>query len=128
MRCKNCNKEHDGLFGSGLYCNRSCANSRKWAYSDKIKKSNAAKNSNKVRRADKAPRNYHVIGLKKGRLEVDRKYITCSVCHKIIETMEKRDQKYHRECWLRISGDIRQGSSNANKGWFNGYGCDSSMS
>ncbi|HEX5553475.1 MAG TPA: hypothetical protein VFX43_09550, partial [Chitinophagaceae bacterium] len=46
----------------------------------------------------------------------DRKYITCSACHKIIETMEKRDQKYHRECWLRISGDIRQGSSNANKG------------
>lgn len=27
-KCKKCNKEHDGLFGSGNYCSRSCANSR----------------------------------------------------------------------------------------------------
>jgi hypothetical protein len=30
MKCKNkkCNKEHDGSFGSGVYCSKSCANSR----------------------------------------------------------------------------------------------------
>lgn len=30
MKClnKNCNKEHNGLFGSGKYCSRQCANSR----------------------------------------------------------------------------------------------------
>jgi 5-methylcytosine-specific restriction endonuclease McrA len=28
MLCKKCNKEHDGSFGSGKYCCRSCANSR----------------------------------------------------------------------------------------------------
>ena len=30
MKCENikCNKEHDGSFGSGRFCSRSCANSR----------------------------------------------------------------------------------------------------
>jgi hypothetical protein len=28
MNCKKCNKSHNGLFGSGIYCSRSCANSR----------------------------------------------------------------------------------------------------
>jgi predicted nuclease with TOPRIM domain len=28
MKCKKCNKEHDGSFGSGNYCSRACANSR----------------------------------------------------------------------------------------------------
>ncbi len=27
--CLQCKKEHDGLFGSGKYCCRSCSNSRK---------------------------------------------------------------------------------------------------
>ncbi len=28
MKCKKCNKEHDGSYGSGKYCSVSCANSR----------------------------------------------------------------------------------------------------
>ena len=28
MKCLKCNKEHDGSFGSGKYCSKSCANSR----------------------------------------------------------------------------------------------------
>ena len=28
MKCKHCNKEHNGSFGSGKFCNKSCANSR----------------------------------------------------------------------------------------------------
>ena len=28
MICKTCNKEHDGSYGTGLYCCRSCANTR----------------------------------------------------------------------------------------------------
>lgn len=27
-RCEKCNKKHDGIFGSGRFCSRSCANSR----------------------------------------------------------------------------------------------------
>lgn len=28
MKCKNCDNEHDGSFGSGRFCSRQCANSR----------------------------------------------------------------------------------------------------
>jgi len=28
VQCKKCSKDHDGTFGSGAYCSRSCANSR----------------------------------------------------------------------------------------------------
>ena len=28
MICEKCGKEHDGTFGSGRFCSRSCANSR----------------------------------------------------------------------------------------------------
>jgi len=28
MKCLKCSKEHDGSFGSGKYCSKSCANSR----------------------------------------------------------------------------------------------------
>jgi hypothetical protein len=28
MKCKKCDKEHDGSFGSGKFCSRACANSR----------------------------------------------------------------------------------------------------
>jgi len=41
--CFKCGKEHNGMFGSGKYCSRSCANSRNWSKEDKQKKSDAAK-------------------------------------------------------------------------------------
>ena len=28
MICENCNKEHDGSYGSGRFCSKSCANAR----------------------------------------------------------------------------------------------------
>jgi hypothetical protein len=53
MKCVNtkCNKEHDSSYGSGKYCSRKCANSRKWLDADKLKKSVAAKESEKVTNA-----------------------------------------------------------------------------
>lgn len=29
MKCQRCKKMHNGTFGSGKFCSRSCANSRK---------------------------------------------------------------------------------------------------
>ena len=51
MKCKKCNKDHDGTFGSGMFCSRGCANSRgprTKEVKEKIRKSNilAAKNRN----------------------------------------------------------------------------------
>ena len=41
MKCENekCGKEHDGNFGSGKFCNRQCANSRKHSEDTKQKQS-----------------------------------------------------------------------------------------
>ena len=43
MKCENCNKEHDGSFGSGRFCCRSCANTRKLSRETKTKISNSLK-------------------------------------------------------------------------------------
>jgi len=37
MICENCGKEHDGSFGSGRFCSKSCANSRKLSETTKFK-------------------------------------------------------------------------------------------
>lgn len=37
MICEHCGKEHDGSFGSGRFCSRSCANSRKHSEETKNK-------------------------------------------------------------------------------------------
>lgn len=41
--CFKCGKKHDGSFGIGAYCSRSCANSRTFSEESKIKKSKLAK-------------------------------------------------------------------------------------
>jgi hypothetical protein len=54
-KCIKCNKEHDGTFGSGKYCSRSCANSRTFSEESKKKKSLANKGQippNKMERAN----------------------------------------------------------------------------
>lgn len=43
MKCENCSKEHDGTFGSGRFCSRSCANSRKHSKETKEKISKTLK-------------------------------------------------------------------------------------
>lgn len=37
MKCENCNNEHDGSYGSGRFCSRACANSRKFSQQVKEK-------------------------------------------------------------------------------------------
>jgi hypothetical protein len=43
MICISCGKEHDGTFGSGKYCCRSCSNKRQWSEETKIKRGNSIK-------------------------------------------------------------------------------------
>lgn len=62
-KCKNikCEKEHDGSYGSGRYCSRQCANSRNWTEEDKLKKSIAGKNSEKVKEFSQRQRSQETI-------------------------------------------------------------------
>jgi len=48
--CPKCNSEHNK---KGSFCSRICANSRSWSTEDKLKKSESAKNSEKLKIANK---------------------------------------------------------------------------
>jgi len=108
-KCIRCNKEHDGTFGSGKYCSRSCANSRTFSEESKKKKSKANKNQ--------IPWNKG----KKWSFVISK----CLQCGEDIEHRISSPRKYHQECWLKASGGYRRGSGIGKSGWYKGYWCDS---
>lgn len=113
MECIKCNKEHDGSFGSGKYCSRACANSRLFSDDTKTKKSLANKNQIPWNVGKKYKIVEHEIG-------------KCLYCGEEIEYRKAYPKKYHRECWLKISGGYRKGSGIGKSGWYKGIWCDSS--
>lgn len=58
----------------------------------------------------------------------DKKVIEffCIKCGQVGFNHNYRDQKYHKECWLEISGGLKRGSSRGKSGWYKGFWCDSS--
>lgn len=109
MECFKCKKSHDGSFGSGKYCSKSCANSRTFSEESKLKKSNSNKGNIPW---NKNKRNTWLS-------------IECEVCSLPVHYMKCRPKKYHSECWLKNSGGYRKGSGIGKKGWYKGYWCDS---
>lgn len=108
-QCIKCGKDHDGNFGSGKYCSRSCANSRIFSEESKKKKSIANKGKSSWSKG------------KKLRWESS----TCLLCGKDIHHYKSTPKKYHSECWKKASGGIRKGSGRGKSGWYRGYWCDS---
>lgn len=109
-KCIKCNNEHDGTFGSGKYCSRSCANSRTFSEESNKKKSKSNKNQ--------IPWNRGV----KWAITISK----CLHCGKDIQHSKSTPKKYHVECWLKTSGGLRKGSGRGKSGWYKGYWCDSS--
>jgi hypothetical protein len=92
------------------FCSTKCANSRN--FSDETR--------NKISKSLEGNIPYN-----KGNKKIYE--TTCQKCNKtIFHKIYKKDRKYHKECWLSISGGIRNGSSRGKSGWYNGYWCDSS--
>ena len=124
-QCIKCNKEFEITATKSEInrdkvkkcCSLKCSNSNKRTDEQKKKISEINKSSSKVKEANKK------IG------ESKKKIIefTCLYCKEIgIRRRNYINQKYHKECWLKASGGIRQGSSNCKKGWYKGFWCDSS--
>ena len=117
MVCENkkCNKEHDGSFGSGRFCNRKCANSRKQTSETLIKKSLKTKQAWK--------RGVYGKRELKGRLV----YVTvCLHCDRVIEDKKyNKNRKYHVECWREKSGGLRINSTNKKISFYKGFKMDS---
>ena len=95
------------------FCSRNCANSRQWTDMVKFKISESLKGN--------IPHN-------KGKKSTRKTYeSTCLKCgNKIASQSYKKNRKFHKECWLSISGGIRKGSSRGKCGWYKGFWCDSS--
>ena len=53
MKCKRCLKNHDGKFGSGMYCSRSCANKREYDSARKLQVYTKVKNTLAITNASK---------------------------------------------------------------------------
>ncbi len=110
MKCNRCNKEHNGLFGSGKYCSRACANSRVFSDEAKLKKSLANKGN---------------ISWNKGK-ELAWGISKCVYCSEDIKHRKCSPKQYHSECWKKASGGYRKGAGIGKSGWYKGIWCDSS--
>ena len=80
--CPKCGENHEK---HGTHCSRKCANSRTWNDADKIKKSMAAKNSEKVKLAAKLPR---VLNIEKQKKTWEQKILNAS--WKDLQTKKRR--------------------------------------
>jgi hypothetical protein len=111
------------------FCCRSCSNVRVWTEEKRKKLSETAKNSEKVKRANKI-----IAENNKGFKTINGVKITamtmidtpCSYCGEPITHKENVIRTHHKECWLKCSGGIRKGSSRGKCGTYMGYHCDSS--
>jgi hypothetical protein len=109
-KCVRCNNEHDGSFGSGKYCNRSCANARTHSKETKDKIAKAS--------LGKEPSN-------KGKL-LKWETTKCLYCKTDIKHRSSTPKKYHSECWKNVAGGLRIGAGRGKSGWYKGIWCDSS--
>jgi len=73
MKCEKCGKEHDGSFGSGRFCSKSCANSR-------------------------GPRTYEFKRTVSQKLTIERKKKKCLLCNKEFIPKKKKQSFCSRDC------------------------------
>lgn len=102
---------------SKQFCSRKCANSKDMTDERRAAISNGVKNSD-IAKIARSKINH---GNRKKRISTP-----CLHCSQPIITTPKAVKKYHQECWQKISGGIRKGSSRGKSGWYKGYWCDSS--
>lgn len=111
------------------FCCKSCSSVRVWTEEQRKKVSETAKKSEKVKRANKilAENNRGFKKVNGVRVPVYPIIETpCLYCGETISHKKNKKRKYHHECWLKISGGIKEGSSRGKYGVYKGYKCDSS--
>lgn len=123
-KCKKCDNEFEPSKGLISYCSLECRNSRVWSEEDKIKKSNSAKNSEKMKIANK------LIGENRIKKRIEKK---CKICDKVMKLLPSHKNKlfcsvdcYNKSDNLKNNGGVRKGAGVGKSGWYNGYWCDSS--
>ena len=110
---------------SKKYCSEQCAHSRKQTEETKEKIRTSVKQSEKFITNNRIA----VDKRNKKYLETNKKKFDFVCLHCGEEGIDKKynkNRKYHKECWLKVSGGVKPGSSRGKCGWYSGYWCDSS--
>lgn len=119
--CPKCNTTHDK---KGVFCCRSCSNSRMWSEEDKLRKSISAKNSIKVLNNNKRMGTERVIGnIHKRQKDPDNWETSfCIVCNKEFLKLKKNKRKTcSSKCAKQIRGGLRKNSGVSKSGWYKGF-------
>lgn len=130
LKCPKCGKEFESIATESTikrnkhkkYCSIKCANSKDWSDEHKNKLSETCKNSEKVKIANELR-----VNKNKQSNNNDKYKFVCLYCNE--EGYDHRyckDRKYHADCWIKISGGVKKGSSRGKCGLYKGYWCDSS--
>lgn len=131
MKCENCGKEHDGSYGSGRFCSRSCANTRKLTIETKQKIAKSCTNKVYIRKNKVCGANV------KSRISI------CEVCkHEFVLNRKEngrwpsgrfcsdkcRAESYHAKQHItsKKCGGYKPHGGKGKRGWYKGYWCDSS--
>lgn len=131
VRCHKCNDHFDiseynvtEPKKEKYFCSRSCANSRTWSDTDKLKMSLSAKSSETIKIANKKN------GEVRSKPSIEK---TCKHCElKFSVRAFKSNQQFCSKACYRQSdkqkscGGYRKGSGSGKAGWYKGYWCDSS--
>lgn len=126
MVCEKCGKLHNGTFGSGRFCSRSCANKHKHSKEtiNRIKNSVRKTYKNKLsdhKLSDDLDTRICVICNKEFKIKHKYTRQTCSTkCKGILITKIK---KQHGT--LKVSGGYRQNANRRYGGFYKGMWCDS---
>ena len=116
--CQKCGIEHDGTFGSGKFCSRSCANSRERSAEVKEKLSKSLKEY------------YHE--------EISSRIKPCAVCGKIFTAKRSHITTCSSSCAAKLGtktkkakgtfknpGGYHAGCGSTKQGWYKGIHCNS---
>lgn len=123
MKCEKCGNEHDGSYGSGRFCSRACANSRK--LSDKTKQ--------------QISKSVHSTLISR---RINKRLCVCEVCKSefFIERKENGRFPSRRFCSEKCRsisyfskqhitskkcGGYKPHGGKGKRGWYKGYWCDS---
>lgn len=112
--CPKCSKEHEL---QGRFCSRSCANSRIWSIEDRKKKSEAAKNSEKVMGLVKELSAKHPRGKSLRKWKI----VKCSGCGNEFSIRNSKSKvPYCGNPCRAPRGGLRKNSGVGKSGWYKG--------
>jgi DNA-directed RNA polymerase subunit RPC12/RpoP len=111
MICEKCKCEHDGNFGTGRFCSRSCANSR-GPRTKEFKK----KVSNKLKGN---------IPWNKDKIIAQVEKRTCPTCNSVFEAKQSSKRIFCKGKCNPNWGGYREGSGRAKTGYYKGIYCGS---